>query len=156
MALKLRVDDLSAPEIALLLEEHLEDMRRISPQESVHALDLTGLRQPDVSFWTVWEDSALAGCGALRELSPLHGEIKSMRTARAFRRQGVGKLMLSHLLIEARSRGYQRLSLETGSQSEFGPARQLYGAAGFAECPPFGDYREDPNSVFMSLRLESD
>ena len=112
--LTLRIDDLSGPEIAHLIEEHLEDMRRFSPRECVHALDLTGLRQPDVTLWTVWEASALAGCGALREISPLHGEIKSMRTAQAFRRRRVGKLMLDHILIEARRRGYQGLYLETG------------------------------------------
>lgn len=153
--LTLRVDDLTGPEIALLLAEHLEDMHRISPRESVHALDLTHLRQPDITFWTVWDDSALAGCGALRELSTKHGEIKSMRTARAFRRCGVGKLMLDHLLAEARKRGYERLSLETGSQPEFEPARRLYAETGFAECPPFAEYRADPNSVFMSRSLHS-
>ena len=149
--LTLRIDDLSGPEIAHLIEEHLEDMRRFSPRECVHALDLTGLRQPDVTLWTVWEASALAGCGALREISPLHGEIKSMRTAQAFRRRRVGKLMLDHILIEARRRGYQGLYLETGSQPEFEPARQLYRTAGFAECPSFADYGEGPNSIFISL-----
>ncbi|MDB4473764.1 GNAT family N-acetyltransferase [Opitutaceae bacterium] len=151
--LTLRVDDLTGLEVASLLAEHLEDMHRISPRESVHALDLAHLRQPDITFWTVWDDSALAGCGALRELSPQQGEIKSMRTARTFRRRGVGKLMLDHILSEANRRGYQRLSLETGSQPEFEPARKLYAAAGFAKCPPFGEYREDPNSFFMLLNL---
>jgi putative acetyltransferase len=154
--LTLRVDDLTGPEIALLLAEHLEDMHRISPRESVHALDLAHLRQPDITFWTVWEDSALAGCGALRQLSPQQGGIKSMRTAHPFRRRGVGKLMLDHILAEAHRRGHQQLNLETGSQPEFEPARKLYVAAGFVECPPFGEYRADPNSYFMALRLGDD
>ncbi len=151
--LTLRVDDLTGPKVTRLLAEHLEDMHRISPRESVHALDLAHLRQPDITFWTAWEDSALAGCSALRELSPQQGEIKSMRTARTFRRRGVGKLMLDHILREARRRGYHRLNLETGSQPEFEPARKLYAAAGFVECPPFGEYRADPHSYFMALDL---
>ncbi|MBT5902876.1 MAG: GNAT family N-acetyltransferase [Opitutaceae bacterium] len=151
--LTVRVDDLSGPEVSALLTEHLADVRSISPLESVHALDLTRLRHPDVTCWTVWAGSALAGCGALRELTSRHGEIKSMRTAQAFRRRGVGKHMLDHLLATAQQRRYERLSLETGSQPEFEPARRLYTAAGFTECPPFGDYREDPNSIFMTLRL---
>lgn len=136
-----------------LLEEHLADMRAWSPPESIHALDLDGLRRPEVSFWTVWEGAALLGCGALKALGPDHAEIKSMRTANAHRGKGVARLMLAHLLAEARRRGYARLSLETGSQPGFVPARTLYAAHGFVECPPFADYRPDPNSVFMTRTL---
>ncbi|GAB5560320.1 MAG: GNAT family N-acetyltransferase [Synoicihabitans sp.] len=153
--LTIQIDDLRGPEIAALLEEHLEDMRRISPPESVHALDLEKLRRTDITFWTIWDGTDLAGCGALRELSSHHGEIKSMRTARSFRQRGVGKTMLTHILEEARRRDYVRLSLETGSQPEFAPARRLYASAGFTECPPFGDYGADSNSTFMTRELSS-
>lgn len=149
----LRLDDLRGPEIRALLEEHLADMRRISPPESVHALDLDALRRPEISFWTVWEGDALLGCGALKQLDAAHGEIKSMRTARAHRGKGVARFVLTHILDEARRRGYARLSLETGSQPDFEPARRLYASVGFASCGPFADYVLDPNSVFMTLAL---
>lgn len=149
----LRLDDLCGPEIRALLEEHLVDMRRISPPESVHALDLDALRRPEISFWTVWEGDALLGCGALKQLEPAHGEIKSMRTARAHRGKGVARFVLTHMLEEARGRGYTRLSLETGSQPDFEPARRLYASVGFAFCGPFADYVLDPNSVFMTRTL---
>jgi putative acetyltransferase len=150
----IRHDDLRGPDIRALLDEHLRDMRAISPPESVHALDLAALRGPDITFWTVWSASELLGCGALKELDPRHGEIKSMRTAAAHRREGVARAMLRHILREAESRGYLRLSLETGSQAAFEPARRLYASFGFAFCPPFGTYGEDPNSVFMTRLLE--
>ncbi|GLH74861.1 putative N-acetyltransferase YsnE [Geothrix limicola] len=146
-------DDLSGPEIHALLAEHLEDMHRISPPESVHALDLGALRKPDITFWTAWSGGDLLGCGALKELDPTHGEIKSMRTASSQRRKGVAQAMLEHILREAEVRGYTRLSLETGAQPAFEPARRLYERFGFQRCPPFADYREDPNSVFMTRRL---
>lgn len=149
----LKRDDLSSPEVRSLLEEHLRDMLGQSPRESVHALDLAGLRQPELTLWTLWSGAELLGCGALKELDPRHGEIKSMRTASAHRRQGVGAALLRHLLDQARARGYLRLSLETGAQDAFEPARRLYEQFGFTRCPPFGDYREDPNSVFMTKAL---
>lgn len=152
-AMDIRPDDLTHPAVHALLEEHLADMHAWSPPGSVHALDLAGLRGPDISFWTVWEGETLLGCGALKQLAPDHAEIKSMRTARAHRGQGVGQAMLEHLLAEARRRGYARLSLETGSQPGFEPARRLYARYGFVECPPFADYTQDPNSVFMTLSL---
>jgi putative acetyltransferase len=147
------MDDLRGPEIAQLLQEHLTDMRAISPPESVHALDLDGLRQPEITFWTLWEQDQLAGCIALKELTPQHGELKSMRTASASRRRGVAAKLLQHVLDEAQQRGYQRLSLETGSQPFFAPAHQLYARFGFALCGPFGSYQEDPNSIFMTREL---
>jgi len=152
-AVQVRLDDLSGPEIRALLAEHLQNMFELSPPESVHALDIDGLRQPDVTFWTAWSDAHLLGCGALRELDPHHGEVKSMRTALAHRRSGVGQAMLEHLIDEARKRGYRRLSLETGTMAAFEPARRLYERHGFEYVPPFGDYAEDPYSVFMSKQL---
>lgn len=149
----IRRDDLSGPEIRALLEDHLRNMHEITPPESVHALDIDGLRRPDVTFWTVWTGAELLGCGALRELDPAHGEVKSMRTVVARRRRGVGKAVLQHIIEEARSRSYGRLSLETGSMKEFEPARRLYEGFGFRVCEPFGEYREDPNSVFMTRIL---
>ena len=151
--LHIRRDDLRGPEIRALLEEHLEHMRYISPPESVHALDLNALRHPSITFWTAWSGSALAGCGALKQIDVKHGEVKSMRSAQRFRRTGVGQAMLAHILQEARQRGYQRLSLETGSQGAFTPARTLYARFGFVECGPFGGYKADPSSVFMSRLL---
>jgi len=136
------------------LAEHLRSMYELSPPESVHALDLAALRGSDITFWTAWSNSELLGCGALKELSPAHGEIKSMRTRSARRRQGVARAMLQHIIAEARARSYARLSLETGSMEAFEPARRLYEAFGFGYCPPFADYIEDPNSSFMTLELE--
>jgi putative acetyltransferase len=149
----IRVDDLRGNEIVALLEEHLADMRAISPPESKHALDLDGLRKPEVTFWTVWDARSLAGCGALKQLDPQHGEIKSMRTAAAYRGQGAASLMLAQIIDEARRRGYRRLSLETGSMKFFEPARRLYAKFGFGPCPPFAGYREDPNSCFFTKTL---
>lgn len=151
--MEIRIDDLRGIEIARLLEQHLQDMRRVSPPESVHALDLEGLRAPEITFWTVWEGTVLAGCGALKELEANHGEIKSMRTAPEFRNQGVAGLMLRHLIAEARARNYNRLSLETGSMDFFEPARRLYRRFGFDPCGPFSTYVEDSNSVFMTMQL---
>ena len=149
----LRLDDLRHPAVIALLQEHLDGMRRTSPPESVHALDLDALRQPDIAFWTLWDGETLAGCGALRALDATHGEVKSMRTAQTHLRRGVAATMLEHLLAEARRRGYARLSLETGSMAYFAPAHALYARAGFRPCAPFGDYVEDPNSVFMTRAL---
>jgi putative acetyltransferase len=151
--MEIRRDDLSGPEIRELLEEHLRSMRSISPPESVHALDLDGLRRPEVTFWTAWSGDELLGCGALKELDARHGEVKSMRTALRARRSGVARALLEHIIAVARSRGYDRLSLETGSQDAFAPARRLYEGFGFDYCPPFEGYVEDPHSVFMTIVL---
>jgi len=149
----IRLDDLAGPEIRALLEEHLRSMHRLSPPESVHALDLAALRKPEITFWTAWSGGELLGCGALKELDPTHGEVKSMRTASAHRRNGVGRAVLEHIAAEARARSYLRLSLETGSMEAFAPARRLYKSFGFTRCPPFADYTDDPNSVFMTRAL---
>lgn len=149
--MQIRIDDLASNEVHALLNEHLQNMHELSPPESVHALDLDKLRCPEVTFWTAWDGPTLMGCGALKELDSTHGEIKSMRTPSALRRRGAGRLILGHIIAVAKSRGYQRLSLETGSSDAFKPAQQLYEQSGFYRCGPFGDYVEDPYSVFMTI-----
>jgi putative acetyltransferase len=151
--MQIRVDDLRGAEIAELLAAHVAFCRASSPPESTHVLDLDALRSPAIIFWSVWEGQSLIGCGAMKELDPTHGEIKSMHTAAKYRGRGVGLAVLRQIVSEARARGYRRLSLETGSMAAFAPARTLYSGLGFRECPPFGSYRLDPNSVFMTLDL---
>jgi len=150
---EIKIDDLSGPEVAELLSEHLRGMALHSPPESIHALDLEALRRPEITFWAAWEGPELLGCGALKALDAGHGEIKSMRTAAAHLRKGVAARLLEHILAEAARRGYRRLSLETGSMAAFEPARKLYARFGFSDCGPFADYKEDPYSVFMSREL---
>lgn len=152
--MNIQLDDLRGSEIRALLEEHLRNMHEISPPESVHALDLDALRHPSITFWTAWSENKLLGCGALKELDRSHGEIKSMRTVEAHRTKGVARAILQMILTEARNRSYVRLSLETGSEPEFRPARRLYEGFGFTYCSPFADYVDDPNSVFMTFPLE--
>ena len=153
--MRIELDDLTRPQIHALLEEHLTNMYELSPPESVHALDLDRLRTPDITFWSVWDGDELVGCGALKELTPTHGEIKSMRTPKGLRRRGAGRAVLTHIIETAQKRGYEMLSLETGSQPAFVPAQTLYRSFGFEICGPFADYREDPNSVFMRLSLRT-
>ena len=153
MAMQIRTDDLTGAAIRALLAEHLNSMHQLSPPESVHALDLDALLEAEITFWTVWSDGELLGCGALKELIPTHGEIKSMRTALEHRRKGVARAMLEHIISEARRRSYTRLSLETGSMPAFEPARRLYESFGFTYCSPFADYIDDPNSVFLTRTL---
>ena len=148
--MQIRVDDPRSSQPANLLREHLEDMALHSPPESIHALDTEALCSPEITFWTAWEGRELLGCGALFELDRLHGEIKSMRTARGHLRKGVASSMLQHIIAEAERRSYTRLSLETGSMEAFAPARALYAGSGFTFCEPFGSYVPDPNSVFMT------
>ena len=145
--------DLDDGRVVDLLRIHLASARAQTAPGSAHALDLGGLRSPEISLWTIWEDDALLGVGALKRLSADHGEVKSMHTAEAARGRGAGRAMLRHIVAAARSSGFSRLSLETGSWEYFRPARALYRSHGFVECPPFGDYAPDPNSVFMSLDL---
>ncbi len=146
--------DLSDQRVVDLLHTHLTSARAETAPGSAHALDLTGLQSPDVSVWTIWEDETLLGIGALKRLSADHGEVKSMHTAESMRGRGVGTAMLRHIITTARASGMSRLSLETGSWEYFRPAHSLYRSHGFVECPPFGDYVPDPNSVFMSLDLQ--
>ena len=143
--------DLADPEVVALLGEHLQGMADHSPPESIHALDLEGLRSADVTFWTVWDGTDLCGCGALKELDGHHGEIKSMRTAATHLRKGVAAAMLEHIVAESRRRSYNRLSLETGSGPGFDAALAFYEKHGFRFCGPFANYRNDPFSRFMTL-----
>jgi putative acetyltransferase len=150
----IEVDDLTGPEIAKLLAEHLADMAEATPDPSSrHALDLEGLRAPGTTVWSVWDGEELVGCGALKRLDDTHAEVKSMRTVAQRRRGGVGSAVLAHIIEQARSMGYTRLSLETGSGEFYEPARKLYERFGFTSCDPFADYRPDPNSVFMTRTL---
>ena len=130
--LEIRPDDLSGPEIAELISIHAATMLAASPPESCHFLPIDGLRQPAVTVWSLWEDGALIGCGALKDLGDGTGEIKSMHTREVLRGRGLGRLMLEHILAEARRRGYTVLWLETGSMGAFIPARKLYEAYGFS------------------------
>jgi putative acetyltransferase len=151
--MNIKLDDLTGSEVISLIGEHLHGMTLHSPAESIHALGLDELKKPEITFWTAWDEGQLMGCGALKELDSQHGELKSMRTATAHLRKGVAQAMLQHIIKEARDRSYSRLSLETGSMEAFLPARKLYEKYGFEYCPPFGDYAEDHNSVFMTLKL---
>jgi len=146
--------DFNDPHLRDLLHIHLTRARAETAPGSAHALDISGLQAPDVSFWTIWDEQTLLGFGALKRLSADHGEVKSMHTAEAMRGKGAGSAMLRHIISSARACGMRRLSLETGTSEYFRPARELYRSHGFLECPPFADYVLDPNSVFMSLDLQ--
>ncbi len=149
------VDDLTGPEIAEFLEEHIEEMKAVAATEesSKHALDLDGLRVPEVTFWTMIEDGEVLGCGAIKLLGHDHAEIKSMRVAPTRRQRGLASTLLRHIVDESRRMGISRLSLETGSFASFEPARRLYLKHGFELCGPFGDYEADPKSAFMTRTL---
>lgn len=153
MHLKIEIDDLTRPEVHILLNEHLQSMYELSPAESVHALNLDKLRQPGITFWTAWDGPQLLGCGGVKEIDTKHAEIKSMRTPKALRRRGAGRAILAHIIEVSEARGYEQLSLETGTADEFHAAHRLYESVGFTYCGPFGDYVKDPNSIFMTLRL---
>jgi putative acetyltransferase len=150
--LDIRLDDPAAPHVAGLLTHHIAELRAVMG-EHAFALDATGLSAPDVTFWTAWRDGTLAGFGALKELGPDHGEVKSMRAAPAARGSGVGRALIDHIIAEAKSRGYKRLSLETGTDALHAPAIALYRRAGFVDCDAFADYRPSPNNQFLSLEL---
>jgi putative acetyltransferase len=154
VTLTIDVDDLAGREIQEFLAAHLEDMRALCPPESIHALDLDGLRRPEVTFWAARDGAgALVGCGAIKRLDAAHAEIKSMRTAPEARGTGVASALLGHMMVEARGEGLARLSLETGPRPEFGAAHALYLRAGFTYTGPFADYTDDPNSVYMTRAL---
>jgi putative acetyltransferase len=150
----IEIDDLTRPAIHALLNEHLQHMHELSPPESVHALDLEKLRQPNITFWTAWDGAVLLGCGALKQLDAKSAEVKSMRTPSALRRRGAGRAILAHLIDVAKARGYTSLWLETGEVDAFKPAQKLYESFGFGYCAPFGDYALDPYSVFMKLEIK--
>jgi putative acetyltransferase len=147
------LDDLR---VQKLLAHHFTSARAETAPGSAHALDLSALKSPDVVFWSAWDGEALTAVGAVKRLSASHGEIKSMHTDQLHRRKGVASAMLKHIMVEARKMGLSRLSLETGSWPYFAAARRLYLQHGFVECPPFGNYTTDPNSVFMTLELETE
>ena len=152
-AMNIKLDDLTGPEIAKLLGEHLNDLSAKSPACSMHALNLEALRKPNITFWSVWEGNELLGCGALKELDATHGEVKSMRTVAKHLRKGVASRVVEHIISEAKQRGYRRLSLETGAGPAFCAAHGLYTKHGFTRCGPFADYKPDPNSVFFTMEL---
>lgn len=151
--MRIAVDDLTDPRVIALLESHVAEMLDNSPEDSMHALDLDGLRKPEMTVWSVWDGDELAGCGALKELDATHGEIKSMRTVAAQQGRGLAGLLLRHIMAEAQSRGYERLSLETGAADFYLPAVRLYERHGFEHCGPFADYAADPHSVFMTKSI---
>ncbi|MDA0145849.1 GNAT family N-acetyltransferase [Vibrio toranzoniae] len=151
--MEIKIDDLSGGEVIELLEEHLADMYATSPPESVHALDIKALKSPEITFFSAWKDNQLLGCVAIKELDHSHAELKSMRTSQFARQSGVASKLLQHALDTAIIRQYQRISLETGSEAYFKPARRLYEKFGFDYCEPFADYRLDPNSHFMSIEV---
>jgi putative acetyltransferase len=151
--MRIEVDDVSRPEVVALVDYHLRSMHAISPPDSVFALDLSGLKHPSVTFWTAWDGDDLLGMGGLKQLDADHGEIKSMRTAPNALRRGVAGRMLDHILAEARTRKYRRLSLETGSNAPFAPAWAMYARAGFVPCAPFGSYRDIDFSRYFTIEL---
>jgi putative acetyltransferase len=140
-------------QVLVMLRFHFDTNMAVTPAGSVHVFDVSRLTQPDVSFWSAWNGEILMGTGALKLLDATHGEIKSMHTLQSARRSGVGAAMLKHIMQEAKSKGLTRLSLETGSFDFFAPARSLYARHGFMECAPFGDYKPDPNSTFMTREI---
>ncbi|MDN3612311.1 GNAT family N-acetyltransferase [Vibrio ostreicida] len=148
------VDDLKHPDVISLLEQHRADMNATSPPESVHTLDLTGLKAPEMTLWTAWRETVLLGCIAIKTLSETHVELKSMRTTDRARNQGVASSMLTHAINESAKQGYRQMSLETGSMAFFKPARNLYKKFGFTDCLPFADYGADPNSCFMTRKID--
>jgi putative acetyltransferase len=153
MALTFHAGDLESSDVRQLLDHHFAQMRTISPPDACHVLPIDGLNDTAVSFWSVREKGVLLGVGALKQLSPDEGEVKSMRTAPAALGRGVGRALLNHIVGEARSRGYRRLSLETGSTDPFAAAIRLYESEGFVPCGPFGDYRDTPFARFYTREL---
>ncbi|MBA3594059.1 MAG: GNAT family N-acetyltransferase [Polaromonas sp.] len=151
--MEIRIDDLRGAAIAALLQLHLDEMHKHSPPESVHALDLEALRHPSITFWTACEGDELMGCGALKQLTPTHAELKSMRTAAGHMRKGVARALLHHIEVIARAKGIREISLETGSHAPFAAAQKLYRSEGFVACGPFADYALDPYSLFMTKTL---
>jgi putative acetyltransferase len=152
--IEIRPDNLRGAPTLQLIARHLRGMHENSPAESVHAFDIDKLRNPAVTFWSAWVNDEIAGCGALKRIDDERGEVKSMRVADAFLGQGIGRTVLIHIISEARARGMRSLWLETGSATAFAPALRLYESAGFIRCGPFGDYCNDPFSIFMTLIME--
>ncbi len=149
----IREGGLDEPQVSALLQTHLDAMHAQSPPESTHTLDLDSLRGPTMCFWSVWDGATLLAVGAMKQFSDTDGEIKSMHTAQAARGCGIATKLLAHIEAEAKAKGIVRLNLETGTPSDFASARRLYERAGYVECPPFGGYKLDPFSVFMTKTI---
>lgn len=151
--MEIKIDDLTDKRTIKLISTHLAGMAENSPCESIHALNVAALKQNEIIFYSAWENDEIMGCGALKELTFKHGEVKSMRTVEIHLKKGVARAILQHIIKEAKIRGYTRLSLETGSMEAFQPAHKLYESFGFTYCEPFDKYTDDPNSLFMTLNL---
>ena len=151
--MEIKIDNLTDIRTQELINTHLAGMAENSPVESIHALNVAALKHDNITFYSAWDINDIMGCGALKELTPKHGEVKSMRTAEKYLRKGVARAILQHIINEAKIRGYTKLSLETGSMDAFKPAHRLYESFGFKYCKPFDDYTDDPNSVFMEFDL---
>jgi putative acetyltransferase len=149
----IRRGDLADDHIVGLLRYHFDKCHEVTPPGSAHVFDVSRLAAPEIDFWAAWDGEVLLGVGAMKPLDDMHGEVKSMHTSEAARRRGVGSALLKHIIATSRERGLKRLSLETGSFAYFAPAVALYKVHGFVECPPFGDYRPDPNSLFLTLAI---
>ena len=140
-------------EVNDLLKKHFIELRSVSPPGSTHVLDIAGLKDPSIKFWSLWENNKLVGCGALKFLEKNHGEFKSIRVADEFRKKGIGERIINHLIDEAKKLEISKLSIETGAGEFFLPARTLFSKFGFKLCPPFAHYKEDPNSCYYTLNL---
>ena len=140
-------------EVNDLLKKHFIELRSVSPEGSTHVLDIDGLKDPSIKFWSLWENNKLIGCGALKFLEKNHGEFKSIRVADEFRKNGIGERIINHLIEEAKKLKISKLSIETGAGEFFLPARNLFSKFGFKTCPPFAHYKDDPNSCYYSLNL---
>ena len=140
-------------EVNDLLKKHFIELRSVSPVGSTHVLDIDGLKDPSIKFWSLWENNKLIGCGALKFLEKNHGEFKSIRVADEFRKKGIGERIIEHLIEEAKKLEISKLSIETGAGEFFLPARNLFSKFGFKLCPPFAHYKEDPHSCYYTLNL---
>ena len=149
----IRRGDLKDQRIIALLRYHFDKCHEVTPKCSAHVFSVEQLAAAEIDFWAAWDGETLLGVGAMKPLDDTHGEVKSMHTAETARRRGVGSAILTHIIAASRARGLTRLSLETGSFAFFAPAVALYKAHGFTECPPFGDYRLDPNSLFLTREI---
>ena len=140
-------------EVNNLLKKHFIELRSVSPEGSAHVLDIEGLKDPSIKFWSLWENNKLVGCGALKFLEKNHGEFKSIRVADEFKKKGIGERIINHLIEEAKKLKISKLSIETGAGDFFLPARNLFSKFGFKKCPPFAHYKDDPNSCYYTLDI---
>ena len=143
------------PKVNELLVNHFKELRSVSPENSCHVLDIKGLKAENIKFWSLWEEDELVGCGALKFLEKKHGELKSIRIADTFRKKNYGKKVIEHLILEAKKLKINKLSLETGAGNFFEPARKLFRNCGFKDCDPFDDYKENPDSCYMTIDINN-